>query len=169
MQLERGLLADSYCVILCLDHSFTLPLVFFIAAHAARAVLLRTLEDLAVEVGRGVQLVVRLRRVDLDVPVLAADVPLQGRLRTVKLPAAIEGTAMPQHQILRVPPLTLHCHELLTPLRPLKRLKQVQHHPLLGPGIRKPVLDPPLLLSESQVRSSLLLRDGKEVGRGLRS
>ena len=112
---------------------------------------------------------VRLRRVDLDVPVLAADVSLQGRLRTVKLPAIIEGTTMPQHQILRVPPLTLHCHELLTPLRPLKRLEQVQHHPLFSLGIRKPVLDPPLLLSELQVRSSLLLRDGKEVRRGLRS
>lgn len=143
-------------------HSLISSHIFPISPHATRAILLRTLEDLTIKVGLWVQLMIRLRRIDLDVLMFAPDMPLQCRLRTVKLSTPCMRTTVSQHQILRVSSLTLHRNKLFSPFCLRYRLEQVQHHPLLGPSIRKPLLDPLLLLSESQVRSALMFLGGRE-------
>lgn len=145
--------------------SFISPQIFIISPDAAGAVLLRAFEDLAVKVGLWVQLVVRLRWIDLDVFMLASDMPLQGRLRTVKLPTISMRTAISEHQILRFSSLSLGRDKQFSTFRPRNGLKQVQHHPLLGPGIRKPFFDPLLLLSESQVRPAPFFLAFGEDGR----
>lgn len=57
-------------------HSLILSHIFLISPLTTGAVLLGTLEDLAIKVGLWVQLVVRLRRIDLDVLMFASDMPL---------------------------------------------------------------------------------------------